>query len=255
MSRILPYLVSAAVLLALAGLATLLLGPELAPPLWRVLAALGRLLRSGELPRELSITVVRTLGGVLLANLLGLLLGLAAGLRPLLFRLAAPLVAALQACPPIVWISLAMVWAGTGSVIPLVAVSAAALPPLFANVAQGVLALNPRLPAMSRLYGVPWRARLRYLLLPGVFPFWLAGFSHTLASGWKVAAVAEFLGSHEGIGARIFWAYRRMDMVGLHAWALAVILLGVVLECGLVAPLRRAAEPAEPGGEVHRAQA
>ncbi|MFH1060582.1 MAG: ABC transporter permease subunit [Pseudomonadota bacterium] len=247
-----PYLVSGLLLMAAGWLASLLLGPELAPPPLTVLAELGRLAWSGALARELGVTVARALAGVAAANLLGVALGLAAGLHPAGLRLLAPLVAALQACPPVVWISLAMVWAGAGSLVPMLAVLAATLPPLFANVAQGALALDPRLSAMSRLFAVPARTRLTRMLLPAVRPFWLAGFSYTLASGWKVTAVAEFMGSHDGVGSRIFWAYRRMDMAELHAWALAIILLGMVLETGLVAPLRRAAQArtgaAEPGG-------
>jgi NitT/TauT family transport system permease protein len=255
MSIALPYIVSGLLLAAAGYAATLLLGQELAPSPPHVFTALAGLALSGDLVRELGVTVARALAGVVLANACGIALGLCAGLQPGLLRLMTPLTAALQACPPVVWISLAMVWAGTGSVIPVAAVFAAALPPLFANVAQGVLALNPRLLAMSRLYDVPWPVRLRRLLLPGVLPYWLAGFSHTLASGWKVAAVAEFLGSHDGVGARIFWAYRRMEMTELHAWALAVILLGVALECGLVAPLRRAAGPVAQTSEASVAAA
>lgn len=236
-----PYLVSGLLLLAAGWAASVLLGPELAPPPPQVLAALADLAWSGALARELGVTVARSLAGVVAANLLGVALGLAAGLHPLTLRLLAPLVAALQACPPVVWISLAMVWAGTGSLVPVLAVLAATLPPLFANVAQGALSLDPRLAGMSRLFAVPAWTRLTRMLLPAVRPYWLAGFSYTLASGWKVTAVAEFMGSHDGVGSRIFWAYRRMDMAELHAWALAIILLGMALETGLVAPLRRAA--------------
>lgn len=134
-----------------------------------------------------------------------------------------------------------MVWAGAGSLVPMLAVLAATLPPLFVNVTQGVLALDPRLAAMSRLFAVPAHVRLARLLLPAVRPYWLAGFSTTLASGWKVAAVAEFLGSHDGVGSRIFWAYRRLDMAELFAWALALVIMGLILEMGLVNPLRQLA--------------
>ncbi|WP_449246812.1 ABC transporter permease [Desulfarculus baarsii] len=241
MKRLWPFAVSLAVMLALGWLATWLLGPELAPPPPLVCAEMWRLCLDGQMFGEMGATVVRALAGVAAANLLGLGLGLAAGLWPAALRALAPLVAALQACPPVVWISLAMIWAGTGSLVPMLAVFAATLPPLFLNVAQGVLALDRRLFDMSRLYDVPAATRLRRFWLPGVRPYWLAAFSQTLASGWKVAAVAEFLGSHQGAGARIFWAYRRMDLVDLYAWTGALVLLGVVLEYGLVAPLRQAA--------------
>ena len=253
MKAALPYVVSAALLLGAAQCATLLLGPELAPPPGRILAALLRLAGSGELFLELGTTVLRALAGVLLANAAGLVLGLGAGLLPAVMRLVAPLVAALQSCPPVVWISLVMVWAGTGSAVPVAVVFAATLPFLFSTTAQGVMGLDRRLFAMSALYNVPWLRRLRQLVLPGIIPYWLAGFSTTLAAGWKAAAVAEFLGSHQGVGARIFWSYRRMDMDELNAWALALISLGVALECGVIAPLRRKAAAMNTRGDGRHA--
>ena len=236
-----PYLFLALTLLGALALANRVLGPELAPAPGAVLAAFWNLARSGELFREMGFTLVRGMAGIGLANLAGVTLGLAAGLLPGALRLLAPLTAALQACPPIVWISLVMVWAGTGAAVPVATVFAVTFPFVFSTTAQGVMGLDRRIFAMSRLYGVPRCRMLRLFVLPGVLPYWLASFSTVLATGWKAAAVAEFMGSHQGIGARIFWSYRKLNMEDLNAWALALILLGVVLECAVIVPLRRRA--------------
>lgn len=241
MNALLPYAVSALVLTGAAYAAGAFLGPELFPPPNAVLAALIDLARTGELFRELAVTIARGFSGILLANAAGLALGLAAGFLPGALRLVAPLVAALQACPPIVWVSLVMVWAGTGSAVPVATVFASALPFVFSTTAQGVMGLDKRIFAMSRLYAAPKSRVLRRFVLPGILPYWLAGFSTVLAAGWKAAAVAEFLGSHQGVGARIYWSYRKLNMEELNAWALALILLGVVLECGVITPLRKKA--------------
>ena len=247
MKTALPYLISGCCLAALAAFASALLGPKLAPPPGAILAAFLELARSGELFRELAITLARGALGILLANAAGFSLGLAAGLLPGALRLVSPLVAALQSCPPILWISLVLVWAGTGSAVPVATVFAATLPFVFSTTAQGVLGLDRRIFALSRLYAVPRGRIFRLFILPGVFPYWLAGFSTVLAAGWKAAAVAEFLGSHQGIGARIFWSYHRLNMEELNAWALALILLGVLLEAGIIIPLRCKAARAGSG--------
>lgn len=233
-----PYLIIAILILGGGYLTSFILGPALAPPPHEVAGALIRLTAGGEMQRDLSITVARATGGLILANILGVFLGLLAGLIPSLWRVSSPLITAVQACPTFVWISLALVWVGTGSAVPVAAVFAATLPPLFAGAAQGVMSIDRRALAMSRLYGVPWHALLRRLLLPSLLPFWLAAFSHTLAAGWKVAAMAEFIGSSDGVGTRIYWAYRRMDTDDLFAWALSIIALGVILEYTLASPLR-----------------
>lgn len=234
-----PFIVSGLLLGAALYAAGFLFGPELAPPPAAVLAALWDLAQSGEVFRELSITVSRAIAGIALANLAGLALGIAAGFMPGTLRLVSPLVAALQSCPPVVWISLLMVWAGTGSPVPVATVFAASFPFVFSAAAQGVMSLDRRVFAMSRLYAVPKTRMARRYVLPGILPYWLASFSAVLASGWKAAAVAEFLGSHDGIGAKIFWSYHSLNMNELNAWALALIVLGVILECGCIMPLRR----------------
>jgi NitT/TauT family transport system permease protein len=240
-NAVLPYIVSGLILAGMAALASNLLGPELAPSPGAILAAFLELAGQGELFRELLITLARGALGILLANAAGVSLGMAAGSAPGALRLVSPLVAALQACPPILWISLIMVWAGTGSVVPVAVVFAATFPFVFSTTAQGMMGLDRRILAMSRLYAVPKGRVLRSVVLPGIFPYWLAGLSTVLSTGWKSAAVAEFLGSHQGIGARIFWNYHKLDMERLNAWALALVLLGVALECGLIIPLRRKA--------------
>jgi ABC-type nitrate/sulfonate/bicarbonate transport system permease component len=223
------------------AVASLVLGPALAPGPLAVLRVLGSLAVTGELLRELGVTVGRALIGALLANLVGTLLGLLAGRVQAAMRYTAPLVASHQSCPPVVWISLAMVWAGTGALVPVATVFCSTLPFAFSNAAQGVRGLDPRLAAMSRLYDVPWTRLWPKLFLPAVAPYWLAGLSTVLATGWKAAAVAEFMGSHDGVGAKLYWSYGYLRMEELNAWALALIVLGLTFDTLLVTPLRRRA--------------
>nr|WP_281432198.1 ABC transporter permease subunit [Desulfatitalea alkaliphila] len=173
---------------------------------------------------------------------MALVTGLAAGLSHRTMSLISPLVAALQATPPILWVTLLMVWVGTGSAVPVLVVIASLYPPLFLNVAQGTAALDHRLFAMARVYRVPPLRVLKDLLLPGIHSHLLGGLSHVLASCWKVTAVAEFLASGQGIGARIYWAYRMLEMEQLFAWAVVLVSIGMCIEFGLIRPLRRAAE-------------
>jgi len=219
--------------LALGYAATAAFGPAMMPPPPEILRHLADLILSGDILAEGVRTFARGLAGVLAANLLGIALGLSAGLFRPATRLFRPVLTALNACPPVVWISFAMVWLGSGGAVPVFVVAAATLPPVFLAVAEGVRAIDPRLAAMSRLYRVPPTRRLRGLVLPSVFPFWRASFAYTAAAAWKVAAVAEFLGSADGIGARIFWAYRRLDMADLYAWTIAIVAFGVAVDAGI----------------------
>lgn len=229
--------------LGLGYAATALFGETMVPPPPEILARLFALVIGGDIALEALRTFLRGAAGVLVANLLGTALGLGAGLHPPVARLFRPLLAALNACPPVVWIAFAMVWIGSGGGTPVFVVAAATLPPVFLATLEGARAVDPRLAAMSSLYRVPLAERLRRLVVPTVLPFWRATFAHTAAAAWKVAAVAEFLSSGDGIGARIYWAYRRLEMADLYAWALTIMALGVLIDAGLAtrAPKPKAA--------------
>jgi len=141
MSLLLPYLFCVVVLVVLMFIASLVFGPALAPMPQDIIKTFAGLIASGELFSELFITVSRGVAGIFWANVVGVVLGIVVGFNAQLLRLTSPLVAALQSCPPIVWITLVMVWAGTGAAVPVATVFAATLPFVFSTTAQGIMGL------------------------------------------------------------------------------------------------------------------
>lgn len=187
---------------------------------------------------HLSITLFRGIMALGLTTIASLILGIGAGRTPKIMDLISPLVACLQATPPILWVTLVMVWAGTGNVVPILVVFASLFPPLFMTIATATASLDPRYFHLSKIYKIPRKVVLFEVIWPGIFPHFTGGFSYALGSCLKVAAVAEFLGADRGIGARIYWAYRMMEMENLFAWALVLVGLGVGLDFFLIRPLR-----------------
>ncbi|MCW7754337.1 ABC transporter permease subunit [Desulfobotulus sp. H1] len=190
---------------------------------------------------HITITVFRGVSAISITLGLALLTGIPAGLSQKTMSLITPLVAALQATPPILWITLIMIWAGTGSTVPIFVVLASLFPPLFFTIANGVASLDTRLFKMARIHGVKKGRIAKDLILRGIQPNLLAGLSFALGSCWKVTAVAEFLGSTQGIGSRIYWAYRMLEMPELFAWGCILVGMGMAIEFGLIRPMRQAA--------------
>ncbi len=215
-----------------------LAGPALFPSPWETAGAMARLLATAESWKHILITFFRGTAGLFLALAAAFLIGIPCGLNRTAMNLLSPLIAVMQACPVIVWVSLLMVWVGVGSMVPIAAIWASVFPVLFLNVAQGVAALDERLFVMARVYRVGRWRMLRQLILPGISAPVVAGFSYALGVCWKVTATAEFIGSSSGIGSRIYWSYRFLDMPQLFCWALILIAFGLALEAGWVRPLR-----------------
>jgi NitT/TauT family transport system permease protein len=219
--------------------ASLWFGEMLVPDPLRTGRELVRLLGRGDTWQHLALTLFRGSAGMLLGTTAGYLLGIPCGLSPRAMRLVSPLITALQSCPPIVWISLLLVWAGIGATVPILVVAAATFPVLFINISHGTADLDRGLLEMARVYRLPPARILVEIILPGTSRYALAAFSFALGITWKVTATAEFFGSGTGVGARIYWAYRQLDMPALFAWTTIIILIGMGLENGLIQPLRQ----------------
>lgn len=240
--KVLPHLVSITLFFSLWLTGCLTLGERLIPWPTDVAVALAHILGLAEGWKHIGLTVIRGAAGLTLSLGLALLLGLPAGLNKRIMELTAPLVAAFQATPTILWITLLLVWIGTDGTMPVDVIILALTPPLFANIAQGAAALDRRILAMTALYQVNFRRTLKDVILPHLRPYLLAGMSYALGAVWRVAAAAEFFGASNGIGARIYWSFRMLDMPALFAWAFILVCFGAGLEMWMIRPLRRLAD-------------
>jgi NitT/TauT family transport system permease protein len=165
-----------------------------------------------------------TLGRVALATALGTLwalpAGLAIGLSPRWAAWMQPVVQVIASYPapilypllvagmlavgvPLGWGSIALMMAGTQWYI------------LF-NVISGAMALPADLREAARSYRIPLGLRLRYLYLPGVFPYLVTGWVTAAGGAWNLSIVAEYVtlrGGHveqaRGLGAMISDAFDR----------------------------------------------
>jgi len=225
------------VLLAWAGVSWLA-GNRLVPSPWQTIYTVCQMLGQWQTWQEIAITTFRGTAGLGLAVLAALITALPAGRSARFMYLFSPIVTALQACPPILWISLLLVWAGQGNSVPLGVVFASVFPPLFANMAQGAASLDQRLLDMAKVHMVGRLKVIRHIIWPGVYPYFIAGLSYALGACWKITAVAEFLGSSDGMGSRLYWSYRLLELPQLFSWALLLIVMGMFLEILVVRPLR-----------------
>ncbi len=234
----LKYLFSLAAIIFLWALLSLHFGENLIPSP----ASVGRegikLLSDKESWGDILITIYRGVTGLIISFAAGMILGIPCGLNRKVMDILSPLVIAAQGCPPIIWISLLMVWVGMSSVIPVVVIIVSLFPVIFYNIAQGVASLEDRLFSMARIYRVDKVRILKEILLPGIMPYILSSLSYSLSVAWKVTATAEFLGSPAGIGSRLYWAYRYLDMPQIFFWAVVLIIIGFTIEMFVIQPVR-----------------
>lgn len=184
------------------------------------------------------LTTRRALKGFAIAAAFGAALGLAAGYFAAVLRLARPLVTVLLGVPPIAWIVLAMIWFGStdGTVALTILVSSS--PHIFVAVAEGILMRDRKLDDMARAFGARGLKRLTTLSLRHVSSYLFPALAVSLASAFKVAIMAELLANVGGIGGELARSRANLDIAGSLAWILIAVTALIVIEYGLIHPVR-----------------
>jgi NitT/TauT family transport system permease protein len=83
------------------------------------------------------------------------------------------------------------------------------------NVISGAMALPADLREAARAYRLPLRQRLRWLYLPGVFPYLVTGWVTAAGGAWNLSIVSEYVTLRDhveqarGLGAMIADAFDR----------------------------------------------
>jgi NitT/TauT family transport system permease protein len=228
-------------LLALWALGARLAGEQMLPAPTSVAAAIVAEARSGDLFLHLGATLARVAVAFGLAMTLGAAIGVLMGRVTAADRIGDPWLVVLLNLPALVVIVLAYVWAGLTEVAAILAVAVNKLPNAVVTLREGARALDPGLDEMARVFAMPWRARLRHVVLPQLAPYLAAASRSGLSLVWKIVLVVELLGRPNGVGFEIGVAFQLFDVTRILAYALAFVAVILTIETLLVQPLERRA--------------
>ena len=206
-----------------------------APALLPTLGAVGRALFDGvvdgTLPGHAVSTLYRVLLGLALAITIALPLGIGMGRYRAIEGFFLPLASVLMPIPSLAWVPLFILWFGLGNATAIGIVCYAAIFPMLINAWSGVRAVNPIWLRAGSAMGAGERALFWKVIVPGSFPFLLAGLRQAFLRAWIAAVGAEMLAASDwGLGWIIFDAKEFLKTDVMLA-ALAVIgLIGFAFE-------------------------
>ena len=182
--------------------------------------------------------VLRSSGLILLGMLGGTLAGvmlaaLAAWIKPV-EELLAPLVHLIKSVPVVSYIVLALICLSSRGLSRLLAFLVV-LPVIYTNVLEAAKRLDREKSEMARVFHFRMGDKIRYVILPQVFPSFLAAFSVAAGTAWKAGIAAEVIGMPPGtIGERIQQAKIYLETDRLFAWTFVVIAASFLMEKGSV---------------------
>jgi NitT/TauT family transport system permease protein len=209
------------------------------PPLHTVLDAWWSMVKDGELFTHLRASLVRSATGFAIATVVAIPLGAAvAWYRPMREILTPPLevfrnTAALALLPAFTLIL------GIGETSKIAIVTYACFFPILLSTISGVATVDPQLLRSAKVLGLSPVATFRKVVFPAAVPTIFTGIRISGASAILVLIAAELIGATAGLGFLINYAEMNFLIPKMYAGILTTTLVGLAVNCGLVALERR----------------
>ena len=205
-------------MLVYAGMGTSLLLPSPAETFLRLRQLLGD-------PSFYSI-----IGHTFLRIFSGFLLGRLTAFSPLLYRFFALPMNAIKSTPVASFVILALVWIKGENLSTFIAFLMV-LPVIWQSVHTGLGSADPELLEMAWVYRFSRGKKLRYLYLPAALPYLISAMRVGLGFSWKSGIAGEVIAiPSQAIGTQLYNAKIYLDMPGLFAWTIVIILLSAAIE-------------------------
>ena len=155
---------------------------------------------------SIAFSIIRIMGGFLLAAFLGILLGaLAAGVSPVR-QLLEPAVLTIKSIPVASFVILVLIWVPSEN-LSVVISFLMVFPVIYTNVLNGIESTDRKLLEMAEVFRISLPRRICYIYASQVLPFFRAGCSIALGLCWKAGVAAEVIGIPDGsIGERLYMA-------------------------------------------------
>ena len=169
----------------------------------KILSTFISLVKSGQLWKNLTISLLRVLKGYLLAASLGVILGILIGLFRHLNRLTDLLIQIIKPIPPIAWIPLVILWFGIGEEGKVFLIFLGGFFTILINVVDGIRQTDRKLIEVSQAMETPFLKHIFLLVIPHSAPNIFTGLRVGLSSCWMCVVAAELVSSTTGLGYRI----------------------------------------------------
>jgi len=166
----------------------------------QVLAAGWRLTLTGELPRNIEVSFLRAMAGLVVGGGVGFAFGLANGLSRLSDQLTDSTLQMVRNIPHLALIPLVIMWFGIEEEAKLFLVALGVFFPIYANTLHGVRTVDGQLIEMARSYGMSRFELFRRVILPGALPSIFVGLRYALGVMWLTLIVAETIAAQSGVG-------------------------------------------------------
>jgi NitT/TauT family transport system permease protein len=211
----------------------------LVPTVGDVVAALSRIVGSGDAFIQIGITLERIAFGFTVAFVVAIAVGTASGRNKTIRAFFEPALLLGLTVPGLIWALLCVIWFGIGLRTSTTAIALGTAPALIVSIMHGIRSIDTDVIEMAHVFRFSPLARLRYVWLPAILPFLLSGARLGFSHAWKVIVLVEIFGLSDGVGYQLNADFSAQDVAGMLAWTVAFGITMAVIEYGLLQNLER----------------
>ena len=183
------------------------------------------LTQSGELPKNLSISLYRATLGLLIGGGIGFTLGFINGMSKTCRLLFDSSIQMFRNIPHLALIPLIILWLGINESAKISLVAIGTMFPVYINTFHGISSVDPDLIEMGESYELSKRQMFFKIIFPAALPQILVGIRYALGVMWTTLIVAETISASSGIG---YMANNAEDFMDMETVILCIVVYAVL---------------------------
>ena len=192
--------------------------------------ALWKMLGTVEFYKAVGGSILRVMVGYLLGILIGVVLATVSVYWGFAGMILSPLKSIIKATPIASFIILAYMWL-TKMQIPGVIASLIVIPIIWGNISEALLCVDKKQLECADIFGLGVVKRLKYIYIPHIKPYFVAGALTATGLAWKSGIAAETLVDLSGsIGGLLYDSKIYLESAELFALTAVVIVLSMIIE-------------------------
>jgi len=221
------------------GMLSLTLPPEIFPGPIETARTLWGEIAGGSVWKDLIMTMLRVVAGLLLAMVMGVPVGVLMGLNRRVEAVLDVWVMIGLTVPSLCYAIMAFMWFGLNEGAAIIAIGITAAPSITINIWEGVKNVDTRLVAMAKVFEATRLTIVRRVLMPQILPYVMASARFGLGIIWKITVLVELIGRPNGVGFKLFYWYQLADMRQVLAWTLLFTIIMLMIELLILKPIER----------------
>ncbi|HVP28992.1 MAG TPA: ABC transporter permease [Myxococcota bacterium] len=188
---------------------------------------------------QIATSLETVFAGFLLASLVAVPLGIVCGTSSTLYAAMNPLIQIMKPVSPLAWLPIVMILVSSlyttsdplfpkSFVSSSITVALCSLWPTLVNTAVGVASIDKDHLNVARVLKLPWKTRLRRIVVPASLPYIFTGLRLSLGVGWMVLIAAEMLSQNPGLGKFVWDMFQNGSSDTLSRILVAVFTIGLI---------------------------